>query len=188
MNDLRLSIRQTYAQIGIRTHRASQDIHSNKGDLSIQQPQAKMDIQQPGGELTIDSSAAWTALGIGPNLEWTNFIYSQSKSIALQAIARIVEEGNRMAQITNPRNAFADLAKDVYFRENPVEYVGEASYFNVKVHYQPRAPIINIEPQKPQIQYTPNKPEVQYNPGSIEMYLQQKNSINIQVSQYDLYK
>lgn len=185
---LRLSIHQTNAQIGIQTQAADQDIHSQKGDLSIQQSPAKMEMESPAGELEIDSSAAWTALGVGPHLEWMNSIYSQSKSVVLQAIAKIVEDGNRMAQITNHQDAFADLALDVFQRENPIEYAGEPSCLNVKVQYRAHSPIINIEPQKTEIQYTPNKPEVQYHPGSVDVYVKQKNSIDIQVSQYDWYK
>ncbi|BBH23906.1 hypothetical protein Back11_52510 [Paenibacillus baekrokdamisoli] len=188
MEFLRLSIHQTNAQIGIQTQLAGQDIHSRAGDLSIQQPPAKVEMESPAGELEIDSSEAWAALGKGPHLEWLNSIYSQSKSVALQAIAKMVEDGNRMAQITNHQNAFADLAQDVYQRKNPIEYAGEPSYFNVKVHYQSHSPIINIEPQKAEIQYSPNKPEVQYNPGSVDVYVKQKNAIDIQVSQYDWYK
>jgi hypothetical protein len=188
MEFLRLSIHQTFGQIGIQTQLASQDIRSPRGDLSIQQPSAKMDIQSPRGELEIDSSAAWAALGKGNHLEWMSSIYSQCKSVALQAIAKTVEDGNRMARITNHQNAFADLASDVYQRVNPIVYAGEPSYFNVKMQYTPRAAIINIEPQKAEIQYTPSKPEIQYNPGSVDIYMMQMNSIDIQVSQYDWYK
>jgi hypothetical protein len=189
LNDVRLSIRQTYAQIGITTHSASQDIRSPLGDQSIRQPQAKVDIQQPPGELTIDSTAAWMALGQGPHLEWMNVIYSQMDSVALQAIAKMVEDGNRMAQITNPQDAFADIASEATLLSNPIQYVGEASTLNVKMDYKANVPIIHIEPQQPQIQYIPRKPEVQYNPGSVDIYLKQRNSIDIRVvSRYDQYQ
>ncbi|RAP73935.1 DUF6470 family protein [Paenibacillus montanisoli] len=183
----RLSIHQTYAKIGIQTQAASLDIQSPPGELSIQQPQAKMEIESSRGELEIDSSEAWAALGMGSNLEWLNSIYSQCKSIALQAIAKIVEDGNRMAQITNPNNAFAELARDAFQRKNPIQYVGEASVDHVRLHYRAHAPIINIEPQLPLIEYTAHKPEIQYHPGSVEVYLKQKNSVEIRVSEYDKY-
>jgi hypothetical protein len=184
----RLSIHQTYGQIGIETHIASQDIHSSSGELTIEQPSAIMDIKSPHGELQIDSSAAWAALGTGNHLDWMSSIYSQSKSVVLQSIAKIVRDGHRMSQITNHQNAFADLAKDVLERTNPIQYVSEASLFNVKLIYNPQAPVINIEPQKAEITYTPQKPDVQYHSGSVYIYLKQMNSIDIQVSQYDIYK
>ncbi|UUZ82634.1 hypothetical protein LJK88_00630 [Paenibacillus sp. P26] len=39
MNLQRLSIHQTYGQIGIQTHNASVDIHSPRGELTIERPQ-----------------------------------------------------------------------------------------------------------------------------------------------------
>jgi hypothetical protein len=185
---LRLSIHQTSAEIGVQTQGANQNIRSPRGDLSIQQKPANVEMESPAGQLEIDSSAAWAALGVGPHLEWMNSIYSQSKGVVLQAIAKTVEEGNRMAQITNHQDAFADLASRVFPLTDPIDYLGDPSYFNVKVRYTPRAPIINIEPQKAEIQYTPHKPEVVYNPGNVGIYMKQMNSIDIQVSQYDWYK
>ncbi|MFC5700881.1 DUF6470 family protein [Cohnella faecalis] len=188
MNDLRLSIRQTNAQIGINTQWASQDRQAPLGEQSIRQPMAKMDIRQPMGELTIDSTAAYIGLGQGPHLQFMNSIYSQSESVLLQAIAKIVADGNRMAQITNPNNAFAEIASRAIPTSSPYQYLGDASCLNVKINYKANAPIINIEAQSPQIEYTPRSPEVQYNPGSVEIYLKQRNSIDIQVTQYDLYQ
>jgi hypothetical protein len=188
VNDLRLSIHQTYGQIGVETHWASQDIRSPHGDLQIQQPHAQMNIQSPHGELQIDQSAAWSALAKGSVLQLNNSIYSQIPGVVLQAIAKTVEDGNRMAQITTPSDAFADIAGDVFQRENPIEYVTGAAYDNVKINYVPREPEISFTPQKPHVQYTPHKPEIQYNPGNVDIYMRQKNSIQITVSRYDLYK
>ncbi|UUZ97592.1 DUF6470 family protein [Paenibacillus sp. P25] len=151
-------------------------------------PPARMDFHSEPGELQIDSSAAWAALGVGNHMEWLHTIYSQMPQIALQAIAKIVEDGNRMAQITNPKNAFADIAKGAFPPKNPVQYVGPASSMNVKVHYEAKKPITNIEPVKPNIQYIPGKVDIQYHPGSVEIYMKQMNSIDIQVTNYDLYK
>lgn len=188
LNLLRLSISQVYGQIGIDTHNASQSMESPRGDLSIEQPQAAMSIEQPSGELTVDSTEAWNALGEGPHLQFMSNIYSQSSSIALQGIARRVEEGNRMAQITNGSNAFAEIAFNNLHDSNPIEYTTGASNLNVKLNYDAKPAIIDIEPQEANIQYTPKKPDIQYNPGSVEIYMKQMNSIDIQVSEYNFYK
>ncbi|NEN85109.1 DUF6470 family protein [Paenibacillus elgii] len=188
MDLLRLSIRQAFGQIGIQTQNATTDIRSPMGQLSIEQQPAQMDFHSEPGELSIDSSAAWSALGSGPHLEWLNSIYSQLPNIALQGIAKIVENGNRMAQIHNPRNAFAEIAQNAFSDDSPIEYVGPASNMNVKVHYEARPAVTNIEPGKVNIEYTPMKPEVQYNPGRVEIYMKQMNWIDIQVTNYDWYK
>lgn len=184
----RLSIHQTFGQIGIQTQMASQSIHSHSGDLSIQQPSADVAIESPPGQLTIDSSAAWDALGKGGNLAWSSRIYSQSKDLLLQAIAKTASDGARIADNLNPGNPFAQIAKSNAMSDPPsVSYTGPAGYMNVKVDYEPQQPSIQITPHSPVISYTPNKPEVEYNPGSVQTYVQQQNSIDIQVSEYNLY-
>ncbi|KRF33994.1 DUF6470 family protein [Paenibacillus sp. Soil787] len=188
MNIPRLSIRQTYAEIGIDTQNAQFAIQSPPGQLDIKQQAATIDITSPSGELSVDSSAAWSALGKGNHLEWMNQIYSQLHSVALQAIGKIVEDGNRMAMITNPSNPFAEIAGNQMNEQNPVEYVGEASNLNVKLNYEMRKPEINITPHKAEIQYTAQKPQISYSPGNIDIYVKQKNSIEINVSSYDWYK
>lgn len=188
MNLLRLSIHQTYGQIGIETKLASTDIHSPMGELSIEQQPAQMDFRSERGELQIDSSAAWDALGTGSHMGMMNRIYSQIPSLVLQSIAKTVEDGNRMAQISNHANAFAEIAQGALQSENPIEYVGPASNLNVKINYEPRPAVTNVEPVKPEIHYTPMKPQVQYNPGQVDIYMKQMNSIDIQVTNYDWYK
>ncbi|MEC0227889.1 DUF6470 family protein [Paenibacillus alba] len=188
MHLLRLSISQVYGQIGIDTHNASQSMESPRGELSIEQQPAEMSIEQPSGQLQVDSTEAWNALGEGPHLQFMSNIYSQSSNLALQGIAKKVEEGNRMAQITNGGNAFADIAYDNLHASSPINYLSDASNLNVKLNYEAQAAIINIEPQKAKIEYTPRKPEIQYNPGSVEIYMKQQNSIDINVSEYNFYK
>lgn len=186
MQLLRLSIHQTYGQIGIETHWASQEIESPPGQLSIHQEPARMSIHSEPGTLTIDSSDAWAAYAKGGHLRWENYIYSQMKEVVLRGIAKIVEDGKRMADITNPTNAFADLAKD-WMEGSGINYVEPASLDNVKIDYQPHQTQIEIQPQKADIEYEPQKPNIQYIPGDVSIYLRQKQSIDIHVSEYNWY-
>ncbi|GMK38262.1 hypothetical protein PCCS19_13160 [Paenibacillus sp. CCS19] len=189
MNELRLSIRQTYAAIGIDSEPTKQQMHMPQGDQQIQQPSAKMDFETTLPQLSIDSSEAWHALGHGPNLEWSSAIYSQMKSIFLQQLAKQVEEGKRLADITNPRSAFADLAQDALFRPNPVNYqTVSPGYLNVRVGYNSGSVRTDIDASPVQLDYTPHKAEIEAQRGRLDIYLRQKNSIEISVVQYDLYK
>lgn len=189
MNDMRLSIRQTYAAIGIESSAAKQEIISPRGDQQIDSSPAEMKFQTTPGKLEVDSSQAWHALGKGPNLEWNTAVYSQMKSVFLQQLAQTVENGQRLSDITNPRNAFADLARQIYFRPNLIDYQTAApGYDNVKLHYTPSEVTTAIEPSSIDIQYTPHKSEINAERGKLDIYLRQKNSIDIQVSTYDRYK
>ena len=187
MHLLRLSIQQTYGQIGIETALAQTDIHSPPGQLIIEQPSAILDIYSPRGELTVDSSDALAAYARGGTVRWGNFIYTQMKGVALQAIAKIVDEGNRMAQISNPRNAFAEIAQS-WNEHFKIDNTEPASFNNVKLDYKAHAPEIRFEPQHPLIQYEPQKPDVQYIPGKVDIYMKQMYSIDMSVSEYDWYK
>ena len=184
MISVRLSMQQTFAQIGVRTQAAQVQIQSPAGDLQISTSPAQLQIQSPPGELSIDSSQAWAALGKGPNLQWSSAIYSQGY-IVLQGIQKTVEEGNRMADITKPGNAFAEIAADNFPPSDPVDYItAEPSSSNVHIQYTVNKPNISYTPGKANIRYTPQKPDIQVNPGNIDVYIRQKNSLQISLSDY----
>lgn len=189
MNLLRLSIRQTFGAIGIESSPARQEMRSPPGDLQIEQPPAEMNFSTEPSQLQIDSTDAQHALMRGPNLEWSSYLYGEMKSVFLKQLAAMVQEGSRMAQITNPANAFADLAREHVFRENAVNYQPVTpGYDNVRVSFDPGSVQTRIEPSHPVINYTPRKPEIDAIPGQTDIYLRQRNSIDITVSTYDLYR
>jgi hypothetical protein len=186
--DLRLSIRQTYAAIGIESNPATQQMKSPQGDLQIQQPAAKMDFSSEPAILQVDSSEAQHALGRGPNLEWNKYVNGQMQSVFLRQLADKVEAGHRMALIANPKNAFAELARDNVFKQSGINYQAAVPDFdNVKLSYEPGKVQTHIEASPVEIQYTPQKPDIQVAPGKVDIYIRQKNSIDISVTTYDLY-
>ncbi|WP_152396369.1 DUF6470 family protein [Paenibacillus guangzhouensis] len=181
----RLSIRQTFGKIGIETENAQQTLESPRGELSIETKRAVVEGNYEPGELTIDSSAAWSALGKGSHMQWMNMIYSQMDQIALQAIAKQVEDGHRMGMITNKKNAFADIGKKASQETlGPIQYVGEASNMNVKLNYEPRPYQAEVQPAELHINYTPQKVQAQYQAGKVNINLEQPFTINIRVSDY----
>ncbi|MBU7317597.1 DUF6470 family protein [Paenibacillus oleatilyticus] len=189
MRLLRLSIEQTLGQIGMETNNAKQEIeHNSPGQQTIEQKPATLEFHSSQGELQIDQSQAWQAYAKGGHQAWLNMIYSQMDSVFLQGLAKKVEEGKRMAQITNPSNAFADIAKGALQDKPEIQYVGPASFMNVTINYTANSPEINIQANKPEINYTVSKPEFTYTPGKVDIYMRQMQSINITVSEYDWYK
>ncbi|MFD0617375.1 DUF6470 family protein [Paenibacillus sp. GCM10027629] len=181
----RLSIRQTFGKIGIETENAQQTLESPRGELSIETKKAVVEANYEPGTLTIDSSAAWSALGKGSHMQWMNMIYSQMEQIALQAIAKQVEDGHRMGMITNKKNAFADIAKGALQEKlEPIQYVGEASNMNVKLHYESHPYQPEVQPAELHISYLPQKVQSQYQAGKVNINLEQPYTINIRVSDY----
>ncbi|WP_314587541.1 DUF6470 family protein [Paenibacillus terrigena] len=181
----RLSIRQTYGRLGMETENAQQSIESPRGELSIETKQPVIQANYEPGTLTIDSSAAWDALGKGSHMQWLNRIYSQMDQIALQVIAKQVEDGHRMGMITNKKNAFADIGKKASQEKlGPIQYVGEASFLNVKMNYEPHPYQPDVQPAEFNMSYTPQKVQAQYQAGKVNIHVEQPYTINIRVSDY----
>ncbi|OPA75661.1 hypothetical protein BVG16_20220 [Paenibacillus selenitireducens] len=184
----RLSIRQTYGKLGMETQNAQQTMESPRGELSIETQQPIIHGNYEPGNLSIDSSAAWNALGVGSHGQWLNLIYSQMDQIALQAIAKQVEDGHRMGDITNKRNAFADIAKKASQGDlEPVNYTTPASVLNVKVQFDP-APYQSEVVQQANINmsYTPQRVNAQYEAGKVNISIREPYSIDIRVTDYSM--
>jgi hypothetical protein len=188
MELLRLSIRSTPARIGIESPRGELSIKSPHGQLDINSPRVDMQIEQPQGELFIDSSAAWLALARGGPIETTRMLTAQANERAYQAIAKIVEEGNRMKQISNKSNAIADIAARAMDDDSEgLRVAGPASNMNVNIQYTAHPAEIETTARPPQIEYHVAKPEINYTPHRANIYMEQMNSIRMWVSRYDLY-
>ncbi|GAA3412801.1 DUF6470 family protein [Paenibacillus hodogayensis] len=175
-----IQIRQQYARIGIDADLGQYTMKQPRPTFELEQPKAKLTIRQPRGEMDIDQTKAWDALARTNILEVMNRIYSQAKDIALQGIAKIVEDGNRMAAIhKSSADAFAELAGDVRVSFPEMQYAGEASYDNVDVFYTARKPEIEAEPGQVRLNSHPNWPEVEYNRGKLDIYMQQYGKVDI---------
>lgn len=168
---IRLDIQS--AKIGIDIQRGQWDIRQPQPTVEMHTTPTKIEMRSAQGELHIDQSKAWDALGIGSNVTFMNRIYSESKDIALQGIARIVENGNRMAAIEKKGNPIADIAAEQAFEPSEMNYLGEASYDNVDLDYTQHQVEYDVNPGSVSIQITPHKPEISYTPGKVSIYLQQ---------------
>ncbi|WP_248929415.1 DUF6470 family protein [Paenibacillus hamazuiensis] len=179
MNIPRIQIHQQFAQIGIDAELGQQSIKQPQAtlDMNIELPKVQIDAED--GKLSIDQSKAFEGLGHGPFLQVMSQLYTRSANIGLQGIAKIVADGNRMAQITNPTNAFAELAKNAAFDSLEYRPLGTPSYDNVDVHYEPGPLDINLQQGSINLQTHPNRPEYHYYRGKFDVYLLQKADIDI---------
>lgn len=182
----KIQIYRQHAKLGINSAPASIEIKQPKAAWEMTTTPAKLDIHSPRGDLRIDQSKAWEALGMGGHLEWAMRIYSASRDIALQAIARIVDQGNQLAAIHKNSNAIADIAVQASQRTYHVNYAGPASYDNVDIQYTARKPDIEIIEGELNIHTRPNTPEINYIPGRLEVYMLQYPEVKIIPPQIDM--
>lgn len=180
MNFPKIQIQQTPAKLGIDADLGNFDMRQPRANFEMTQEAAKLNIHQQQGDLKIDQTRAWDALGLGPVLEANRRIYSQTKHVALQGIARIVENGNRMAAIhINGANPIADIAEQLKFEHFEFDYYGEASFDNVDITYTAHEPEINVIGGKVNLNTQPNAPEISYNKGKLDIYMLQYPKVEI---------
>jgi hypothetical protein len=173
------------AKIGIDIKPGQQEIHQPQPEMEMHTTPLKIEMSSPQGELHIDQSKAWDALGTGSNLTFMNRIYSESKDIALQGIARIVENGNRMAAIHNNRDVIADMATEQAFEGSSMNYLGEAAYDNVVIDYIPQEPKYEVDPGSVDVKFTAHNPEMNYTPGKVSVYMVQFPKVEMIPPQID---
>lgn len=181
-----IQIRLQNAQIGIETTKGRLEISQPPADMEMKTTPPKLEIVQPKGDLTIDQSQAWDALGCGPQEQFLNRIYSEYKRVALEGIARIVENGNRLADIVHEPNAIADIAAEQAFEPSDINYLGEASYSNVKLDYVAHPPEIQVKEGSVDIIVTPHKPNIRYTPGHVNIYMKQYPKVELIPPQIDI--
>jgi len=181
-----IQIRQEYAKLGIDADLGVQDIKQPTATFELTTERPKLDIHSEKGVLYIDSSKAWDALGHGPFLETMNKIYSRAHEVVMQGIAKIVEDGNRMAAIQNGGNAIAEIAKEKGAEFFEFEFMGDASSGNVSMHYVPGKLDIQVKEGKVNIETHPNRPEINYTRGKLDIYMLQYPKVEIIPPQMDI--
>jgi hypothetical protein len=182
-----VQLRQTYAKIGIDSdHVGKQDIRQPRPDFQITTKNAKLDTTYHNGELTIDQSASWEALGKGNVFQFTRRVADEAKSLALQGIAKRVEIGNRLAAIHQGGNPIAEMARESVFEDFKFNYEGPFTNDSVDISYTPQRPESKFEPGSVNVEAKVNPPVIGYTRGKLDIYLLQKNSIEMIPPKIDL--
>ena len=174
-----IQIRQTFARIGIDTDLGRQEIRQPRAAMDFRRIPPELRIRQPRGELRIDQSKAWDGLALGDHLRVLNRIYDHAGRVALEAIGRIAERGDRMAAIHTGENAIAEIARDWLEPLPALPIAGEASYDNVDITYVARKPDIDVRLGKVETQFDARKPEIAYHRGKVRIYMRQYPSVVI---------
>ncbi|QUL54556.1 hypothetical protein KDC22_30525 [Paenibacillus tritici] len=172
-----LQIRQTPARIGIDADLGSFSITQPKAEVNITTTPGELSVQSTRPELTIDQTRARAAYNGGSVLDMNRRIYSGIQQLYLQAIARRMEQGTRMAEFFKPGNTIAEVyGMDTEPNSFP-EPCGTASYDNVDIHFETRAPEVNFRAAKVDIEVVRHRPETEYTRGKLNIYMQQYASI-----------
>lgn len=150
---LQLNIRSYPIRLEYNTINAQVNRKTTLPKVEMETIPPRLEIKQPQGELTIDSTEYYHSIGLKTRATLSREFAAQGKQAALDAIAATVAEGDRLAQIANPANAFAELAFQSRFDPK-----GELSF-------EPIAP--------PDVQYQANPAQIRLIPGKVNYSPQQ---------------
>jgi len=159
-------------KIEINSQKGSLSLHTTLPKIDVQAEAARLEIRQPKGDLKIDSTAFRSSYGIKNFQTFCRDNGQMGKNSALTAVSRIVEDGNRMAQIASGEDAIVEIAADSCFTS-----AGELSW---------------VPLEKPEVSYTPNRPQIKFikgnfkfnvEPGNLETTYQ-PGKVNVSVAQY----
>ncbi|MDR6553607.1 DUF6470 family protein [Paenibacillus qinlingensis] len=184
-----IQIHQQYGRIGIDADMGQLEIQQPRATLEIRTTPSRLEIDAEPGMLLIDNTRWHDALGFGPSLDVMSRIYSKASNIALQAISKIVEEGNRMAAIQTGENVIKSLAKESVNEEIVIfkgTVVGEASLDNIDINYEPGKFDRHFEAAKVERNVTVHAPIIEYQRGKLDIYMLQQPKLEITPPQIDL--
>ncbi|MGJ7909841.1 DUF6470 family protein [Neobacillus sp. LXY-1] len=180
MNLLQIRLHQTFAQIGMRTIQPVQEIKQVPADLSIKQIPSEMNIERTPSKLVVDQEEAWEQLGFKSLTVLKAEFIENAKQDGLQAIAEIAEKGDQMAAIQNKTDAIVAQAAE---KANPQPADFNIAFIpspgSVKIQFTPAEVHISWKPGGAEINSIQNKPIHNYTPGKTEIYLRQKQGLEI---------
>ncbi|TMV47172.1 hypothetical protein FE783_23305 [Paenibacillus mesophilus] len=182
----RIHYRLQHAKLHIDADLGKYDIQQPRPTFEMKRIDPKLDIRQPRGDLQVDASKAWDALAHGGNLEMMHRIYSSARNVAMDGIARIVENGNKLAAIHLGGEPIADNAQEGLAGFPEMDYAGPASYDNVDITYTARKAEIEVTPGRIEFNTKVNNPIVEYNRGKMEIYMKQYPNVEMIPPQIDM--
>ncbi|TGE32593.1 DUF6470 family protein [Desulfosporosinus sp. Sb-LF] len=176
---LRINISTQSTRLEYTTRNAQSNLKTTRPSLQMETTPATLEISQPRGELTIDMTPCRYSIGLKNNADFARDNAALGKQTAMDAIARIAQEGYQLAHIESNSNAIADIAADSTRSE--LLGVTWAHIDAPDIHYQ--ANPVQFNPVAGKVNFTVQPGTVQgdYQPGSVDIRVSQYPSIEISV-------
>lgn len=176
---MRLSITTIKPILEHNTTWGTMSIEQPKGEQNITQIPAKMEIDRELPKVIIDQYQCFAEAGLKNNMDLTLDNTHFAKQKVMEAISRIVSDGDRMASIENHMpEAVPELSEQNTWtpeREFNFDLVPKS---RPKIDFTGHLNI-NWQLGKADINYTPRKPVINHQPSKVEFYLKQRPSIEI---------
>ncbi|MPM21314.1 hypothetical protein SDC9_67758 [bioreactor metagenome] len=171
-----LNIRQTPAQVAITTQNSRLQLRTTQAELEMQSSPATLEIRQAKGEFEMDFTQFRYSIGIKNLQDFSRDFAQEGKQAALEAIGKIVADGNRLARIESGENAVVNMAADSVFSPE-----GQLEWTKIE------PPSINYRYDSAKIDVIQGKLDINVNRGTVEN-LTQLGNVDIQMKQYQSVK
>ncbi len=167
-----LNIATQPAKIHIQTTPPQIQLKTTRPALIMDTEPAIVEIRSPKGKLEIDQTPCRYSYGIKNNTDFSRDNAQTGYQAALEAIARIAQEGDRMAAIESHEDAIINMAIEANIAE-PLD-VTLARIANPDIRYTPQP--VEYNP-------TPGKLNIQVEMGTVDNQLQ-RGKVDITVADY----
>ncbi|WP_407307280.1 DUF6470 family protein [Desulfosporosinus sp. SB140] len=177
---LQLNISTQTTRLDYNIQNARLNLQTTRPNLQMETTPSTLEMRQPYGELTIDSTPCRYSIGFKNNTDFARDNAEFGRQTAKNAIARIVEDGDKLAAIQNKTNAIADIAaKNSAHTEIPRVTLAYVALPNISYHAEP----VQFTPIEGKINYNlePGKVQGDYQPGSVDIRVSQYPSVEISV-------
>ncbi|WHE06701.1 DUF6470 family protein [Thermoanaerobacterium thermosaccharolyticum] len=172
-----IAIHQTFGRIGIDTTPAEINIHNQNAVLEITNVPTRIEIDQKLPQVHIDQYQCFYESGLKSVFDLIHDEAERSYQVGLEAIAKIVDDGNALAAIENHQNVIPELASEAGI---------ESIDFNVDLMPKSRPKIwfdgylnINWQKENVSVNVKPQKPEIEATRANVSIYMLQYPSIKI---------
>lgn len=181
---MRLQMRSQQALIGINTEKATINKKTKLPKLNLHIEKPKLEIKTTQAKVYIDQTEAFADVGIKKPARFTRDNVSYAKQKMQESIARIVSQGDQLADIQNI-NDDTVIANQAY--ENAFgQFEYDWTYSHIPKNGPKFTPVrgeVNIKLKKGNVSGRLEKGRIdrEFNRGKVNIYLRQKNSLKITV-------
>ncbi|MDR1616191.1 MAG: DUF6470 family protein [Syntrophomonadaceae bacterium] len=173
-----LTINQQFAKIGLKIVKPKLTLERIPPELKMERKPGKLEIRSPRPVLHIDQTESFADAGLMTSERFHDYYAQVAYSDALSGIARRVQEGKALSKFEKGMN----IGRVAWNRLNP-----GYKFANVRaIPKQPPKTYFEVSPVEISyeagtivFEFIPGRIESNFQWGSVEVYMQQMNSIDI---------
>ncbi len=180
MMQVRISTQPTC--LAIQTRDASLDQRSQRAQVRISRENAQVDIQQSEVRLTVDNSACREARGLYDSAGFSDQMAQQGREGLRNAITQYVQNGNRMARISNPANTVVQMVADSNAAQTQPVSIGWGFVPRPEIRFDVQPLAMNWSKSQLNYQVQPADVTRTYVRGEVDIRVAQYADIDIRVA------